>query len=142
MNRLSQRLARMAAFVVGPALAATLMFSGVSRQTPWRDALEAVLIACVFSLWIRPARAVGRPAGAMVVPRVGARVRHLARPSYWTAMVASMMALAAAGSLVALLLLAAAGRLNIRQVFAEWFGNSLRISVIVTLTVGTLITMF
>jgi two-component system sensor histidine kinase AlgZ len=135
MNRLSQRLARLAALVVGPALVATLMFSGVSRHTPWRAALEAFLIACVFSLCIGPACTI-------VLPRVGTRVRHLARPWYWTAMVASMLTLAAAGSLVALLLLTAAGLLNIRQVFAEWFANSLRVSVIVTLTVGILITMF
>jgi sensor histidine kinase YesM len=57
-------------------------------------------------------------------------------------MIASMVGLAAVGSLVALLLLTAGGVLDIREVLAEWLRNSLKASIIITLIVGTLITIF
>jgi two-component system sensor histidine kinase AlgZ len=134
MNRFSRSLARSVAFFVAPALVATFAFSGVSRHTPWRDTLAAFLVACVFTFCIGPACAI-------VLPRMAVLTCRLPRIWHWVAMIATMIAVAAAGSLVALLLLTAAGLLDIRQLFAEWFGNSLRVSVIVTLTVGILITI-
>jgi sensor histidine kinase YesM len=130
-----KRLARLVAYYVAPALVATYVFSGVSRQTPWRDVVWAFLVASVFAVSIGPAC-------GYVLPRVAGRVSHLARPWYWVTMIASMVALAAAGSLVALLLLTAAGALDIRQVLAEWLANSLKASVIITLIIGILVTAF
>jgi sensor histidine kinase YesM len=135
MKQFSRRLVQIGAFYVAPALVATFAFSGVSRQTPWRDVVEAFLIASVFSLCIGPAC-------GYVLPRVAARVSHLPRPWYWIVMIAGMIALATGGSLVALLLLTAAGVLDIRQVLGEWLRHSLKASVIITLVIGILVTLF
>jgi LytS/YehU family sensor histidine kinase len=135
MKRFSQRLARLGALYVAPALVATFVFSGVSWQTPWRDAVWAFLVASVFSVCI------GSACG-YVLPRVAARVCDVPRPWYWVAMIATMIALAAGGSLVALLLLTGAGVLDIRRVMAEWMANSLKTSIAITLVIGTLITVF
>jgi sensor histidine kinase YesM len=135
MNRSARRIARIGAFYGAPVIVATFLFSGVSRQTPWRDVLEAFLVACVFTFCIAPAC-------SFVLPRVAARVCRVARPWYWVAMIASMVALATAGSIAALLILTAAGMLSIRQVLTEWIGNSLRVSLIITLTMGILVSLF
>jgi sensor histidine kinase YesM len=135
MTRFSRRLARLTSFYLAPALVATFVFSGVSRHTPWRGVGWAFLIASVFSVCIGPTC-------GYLLPRVATRVSHLARPWYWVAMLGSMVAIAAAGSMVALLLLTAAGILDIRQVLTAWLRNSLRASVIITLVIGILVTMF
>jgi sensor histidine kinase YesM len=135
MQRLSRRVLRLGALYVAPALVATFVFSDVSWRTSWQRTLETFLVACVFTVCIGTACSV-------VLPRVAALVCRFARPWYWAAMIASMVVLAAAGSLVALLLLTAAGILDIREVLAEWLRNSLRASIIITLVVGILITIF
>jgi len=135
MKRFSRRLARLTSFYIAPALVATFVFSGVTRRTPWRDVVWAFLIASVFTVCIGPAC-------GYVLPRVAARVSRASRPWYWVAMIGSMVAVAVAGSLVALLLLSSIGVLDARRAIAEWLGNSLKTSVIVTLIVGILVTTF
>jgi sensor histidine kinase YesM len=135
MKRFSRRLARLGMFYAGPALVATFLFSGVSADTPWRNVLGAFLVACLFTLCIAPAC-------AFVLPRVAAKICDSPRAIYWLAMVATMISLAAAGSLLALLILTALGYLSLTEVFTEWRASALRVSIIVTLIVGTLISIY
>src|SRR5262245_54430487 len=135
MQRFSRWLIRLGAYYAVPALLATFVFSGVSRRTPWRDVGWAFLVASVFAVCIGPAC-------GYVLPRVSARVGRLAPPWSWVAMLVSMVAMAVGGSMVALLLLTAAGVLDIRQLLVEWLANSLRASIIITLIIGILVTTF
>lgn len=135
MTRFSRRLARLGVLYAGPALVATFLFSGVSTQTPWRDLLGAFLVASLFTLCIAPAC-------ALALPRVAAATCDSPRPIYWLAMIASMISIAAAGSLLALLILTALGYLRLTELFTEWRGSALRVSIIVTLIIGTLISIY
>jgi sensor histidine kinase YesM len=135
MKQVSRRLFQVGALYVAPALVATFVFSGVSGQTPWRNVISAFLVASIFSLCIGPAC-------GYVLPRVAARSSHLPRPWYWVVMLAGMIVLATGGSLVALLLLTAAGVLDIRQLLGAWLRHSLKASVVITLVIGTLVTLF
>jgi sensor histidine kinase YesM len=135
MNRSTARLARAAAIYIGPAIIATVVFSGVTTRTPWRDVGNAFVIALVFSCCIGPLCSI-------VLPRVAASACRLPRAVYWSAMIAGMVAVAAAGSLIALLLLTGLGYLQMTDILTEWLNKSLRVSVIVTLIIGILVTLY
>jgi sensor histidine kinase YesM len=134
MNRSLERVARLAAFNLAPAAVVTLVFSGVTLRTPPHEVLQAFLVALLFTVCI------GHPC-AILLPLVASKVCRLATPLYWSVMVASMAAIAAAGSLAALLILTAAGYLNSREVIEQWLTSSLKVAVVVTLSIGIVITM-
>jgi sensor histidine kinase YesM len=127
---------RMAAANVAAALVVTVVFSGLTWQTPWRQAAEAFAVALLFSFCIGPAV-------ATVMPRFGRRLWcHWRFPLNWAAMIAVMLVISAAGSLLAVSLLTAIGYLQGGRVFAYWFSGALRVSIIITLTFGILITAY
>jgi sensor histidine kinase YesM len=127
---------RMTVGNIAAALVVTVVFSGLTWRTPWRDALGAFAVALLFSFCIGP------PV-ATIMPRLGPRIWGSWKfPLNWAAMVAVMLVLAAAGSLLAISLLTLSGYLQSGRVFAYWFAGALRISIIVTLTFGVLITAY
>jgi two-component system sensor histidine kinase AlgZ len=127
---------RMVTGNISAAIVVTVVFSGLTWRTPWRDALEAFAVALLFSLCIGPAL-------ATIMPRLGRRVWSDWRfPLNWIAMVAVMLVIATAGSLLAITLLASTGYLHGRGLFATWFAGALRISIIITLTFGILVTAY
>jgi sensor histidine kinase YesM len=127
---------RMVAGNVSAAVVVTVAFSGVTWQTPWRPMLQAFAIALLFSFCIGPVM-------ATVMPRLGRTVSHrLGFPWNWAAMIAVMIVIATAGSLVALSILTAVGYIQGGRMFAAWFGGSLKVSIIITLTFGILITSY
>jgi sensor histidine kinase YesM len=127
---------RMAAGNVSAALVVTVVFSGLTWRTPWRVALEAFAVALLFSFCIGPAI-------ATIMPRLGPRIWCRWKfPLNWAAMIVVMLVIAAAGSLLAISILTAIGYLQGGRVFAYWFAGALRVSIIITLTFGILITAY
>jgi sensor histidine kinase YesM len=127
---------RMAVGNVSAAIVVTVVFSGVSWDTPWRQTITSFGIALLFSFCIGPPL-------ATIMPRLGPRLWCDFRwPLNWVAMVAVMLVIAAGGSLLAISILTASGYLQGGRVFAYWFAGSLKISIIITLTFGILITAY
>ena len=127
---------RMAAGNIFAALVVTVVFSGVTWHTPWRGIFEAFAVALLFSLCIGP------PV-ATLMPRLGPLIwRDWKFPLNWVAMVLVMLVIAASGSLLAITILTAIDYLQGGRVFANWFSGALRVSIVVTLTFGIMITAY
>jgi sensor histidine kinase YesM len=127
---------RMTVGNVSAAIVVTIAFSGVTWHTPWRQACEAFAVALLFSFCIGP------PV-ATIMPRLGPRLWcRFKYPLNWAAMIAVMVVIAAGGSLLAITILTAISYLQGGKVFAYWFAGSLKISIIITLTFGILITAY
>lgn len=108
-------------------------FGGVALSTPWRDGLRVFGIAFLFS------NCIGIPVAA-ALPRLGRRVwDRVAFPGNWMVMIAAMMVLAVAGSVLAITTLMVFGAVPASD-FVEWFAGSLRISLITTVTIGIVVT--
>jgi sensor histidine kinase YesM len=127
-------LGRVAIMNSAIAAAITMAFADWSLHTPWRYALEQFLIAFFVTSCISPVCMIVLP---KVTRPVFARFRA---PLNWLIVIAVMLVVAAAGSLFAVTVLAAAGYLKLSEIFLVWFDNSLKVSVIVTLTVGIFFT--
>ena len=119
---------RMAALTIA-ATGAAVLFSGVTWQSPWSQVREAFGVSLVFTLCIVPLVAVTM---RRVAPAVGGRFHF---PLDWTILIAVMVGLALAGSIVAIAVLRAIGYIGPGE-FGEWLGGSLRISLIMTLIFG------
>jgi two-component system LytT family sensor kinase len=117
------------------SLLVVLVFSGVSTQTPIREMLEAFLVAFTFSSCISPLAGVAMPRAA---PWIWSRLRF---PFNWVAVVGVMIALAVVGSVAAISVLVAIGYLEPSR-FLEWLGGSLKVAIVVTLTIGMFITVY
>jgi len=127
--------ARIVAANVAAALAVTVFYSGVSLRTPPRQMLEAFAIAMLFSTIIGPTLGI-------VMPRVGPAVAcRLSFPFDWLVLIATMVAIALAGSFAAILILAAVGYLHGAGIVATWMAGSLKASIVITLTFGIFLTV-
>jgi signal transduction histidine kinase len=118
------------------ALLVVLAFSGVSWRTPWPQLLGAFAIAYLISTCI------GFPC-AYLLPRLahGFLLKGIGFPYKWGILIAAMIGLAAAGSLVALAVLWAIGYIPSVYMMGAWLGRSLRIAIIVTLLFGIFTTV-
>jgi len=116
------------------AAAVTMAFTNWTLYTSWRHVLEQFLVSLFITLCIGPVCMTVLPT---VTPRVFARFRA---PLNWLIVTAVMMMIAAAGSFFALTVLAAVGYINLSDILLVWLDNSLKVSVIVTLTVGIFFT--
>lgn len=118
------------------AAAITMAFADWRLHTPWHYAWEQFLIAFFVTSFISPVCMIVLP---KVTPPVFTRFRA---PLNWLIVIGVMLALAAAGSLFAVAVLAGAGYLNLTlsEILRVWFDNSLKVSVIATLTVGVFFT--
>jgi two-component system sensor histidine kinase AlgZ len=125
--------------IVGANILASLFvvvaFSGVTLRTPPREILVAFGVAFVFSSCIGPLLGI-------VIPRIAPVLwRRLPFPLTWVALAGSMVALAIAGSAAAITILTAIGYVPPARFF-EWLAGSLRIAIVVTLTIGLLFTIY
>ena len=97
--------------------------------------LEAFGVAMLFSCIIGPMLGI-------VMPRVGRGVAcRFAFPFDWGVLIATMVAIALAGSFAAILVLAAIGYLHGAGIVATWMKGSLKASIVVTLIFGIFITV-
>jgi signal transduction histidine kinase len=110
-------------------------FSGVTWRTPRSAVLHAYLIALLFSMCIGPIVGTTMP---RLAPWVWGRARF---PLNWIVITMAMAAMAIAGSLAAILVLVAIGQVP-AQDFGQWFQGSIRIAIVVTLTIGLFITAY
>jgi two-component system, LytTR family, sensor histidine kinase AlgZ len=126
---------RMLAANLAAALLVVLTFSGVDAATPWRNIVRSFAVAFLFATCTGPLL-------ALTMPRLGRLVwQRFAFPFNWIVNVAVMMALAVVGSLLAITILVAIGYVPGDQ-FVGWFRNSLRIAIVVTLTIGISVTAY
>jgi len=120
---------------VAAAVAVTVFYSGISLRTPPRQILEAFAIAMLFSTIIGPTLGI-------VMPRVGHAVAcRFSFPFDWVVLIATMVAIALAGSFTAILILAAIGYLHGAGIVATWMAGSLKASIAITLTFGMFLTV-
>ena len=117
------------------SLIVLVVFSNASWRTPTRQLVSSFLISLLFSNCIGPLLGLLMP---RIAPWVWARTRF---PINWIAVSIVMVALAVVGSLAAITILVAASVVPPSQ-FGSWFRGSFRISVIVTLTMGLVITAY
>jgi len=122
--------------IVNAAIAAviTVAFADVTLHTSVRHTLIQFLVSFLLTCCISPACVLLIP---RITPAVFSRFKF---PVNWLIVVIVMAVLAAAGSLFGLGILAAIGFIRPDQILEAWLDNSLRVSVIVTLTVGIFIT--
>ena len=120
--------------VIGSALVVVLV-GDVTPRTPFRRILESMAVSLVFGLTIAPLMGIAMP---RVLPWLW---RRLPTPLQWIAAIVTMIAFAAGGSAIAISVLTAIGYVPLSR-FGAMFGNSIKISIIVTLTIGLFITMY
>jgi two-component system, LytTR family, sensor histidine kinase AlgZ len=108
----------------------TVAFADVGRHMRWRLAFEEFAIAFFITCCISPLCVLLLP---RITPPVFARFSF---PFNWLIVIAVMLCLAAAGSLFALGVLAIGGYLKPGEILIAWFDSSLKVSLIVTLTLG------
>lgn len=133
------RSIRFWAFIVGvnaaAAVLAQIAFGGVTLRTPITRVLGSSFSSFVFSLCCSSLCIV-------VMPRLAPKIFGLAASPFNWAMVAGLLAiLAAAGSLIGMLIFAMTGLVPARAIFSFWLGEPLKISVICTLLFGMFFTV-
>src|SRR6266542_2410923 len=117
------------------AVVITLMYSRVGFQTPWRRAVTAFAVSLTFSCCIGVS-------ASWIMPRLASRLHdRVTATTYWAAMIAALLAIAIAGSVVAVCLLVVVGYIPPRT-FNEWFLGSLKVSIAATLTFGVFATAY
>jgi signal transduction histidine kinase len=110
-------------------------FSGVSFRTPPAELLRGYAIALLFACFI------GTLLG-VTMPRIAPWIwRRLGFPFNWVAIAFAMAGLALVGSLAAITLLVQFGAVPGASIWS-WFRGSIRISIVVTLTMGLFITAY
>jgi signal transduction histidine kinase len=120
--------------VIGSALV-VLLVGDMTLRTPTRRILEGMAVSLVFGLSIAALMGIAMP---RVAPWLWRRVPS---PLRWIAATLAMIVLAAAGSVAAILFLTAIGYVPLSR-FGAMFAGSIKISIIVTLTIGLFITMY
>jgi sensor histidine kinase YesM len=127
-------IARVAAVNAAIAAVITVAFADFSRQIPWRFALEQFLVIYFVTTCISPVC-------VFVLPKIAPPVfRRFSFPVNWLIVIAVMIVLAAAGSLFAVSALAVVGYIDPNEIIPVWLNSSLKVSLIVTLTLGIFIT--
>jgi signal transduction histidine kinase len=126
---------RTAVAYLAAAVVITLVYSRVGFDTPWRRAVTAFAVSLTFSCCIGVT-------ASWIMPRLASRLHErVTATTYWAAMVAALLAIAIAGSIVAICLLIGVGYIPARA-FNDWFLGSLRISIAATLTFGLFATAY
>src|SRR5256885_7904553 len=120
---------------VAASVMVTVVYSGVTWQTPPRQIAEAFSVAMLFSCIIGPMLGI-------VMPRVGRAVAcRFSFPFDWVVLITTMVVIALAGSFTAILILAAIGYLHGAGIVTTWMAGSLKASLVITLTFGIFITV-
>src|SRR5262249_26076104 len=134
MHARARFLGRVAIMNSAIAAAITMAFADWTLHTPWRYTIEQFVIAFFITSCISPVCMLVLP---KVAPPVFGRFRA---PVNWFIVIAVMLALAAGGSLFAVTVLAAVGYLDVSDILRVWVDNALKVSIIVTVTVGVFFT--
>jgi sensor histidine kinase YesM len=127
-------LGRLALANAAIAAVIEVAFGDVGLATRWRVALEGFAVSFFVTCCISPVCVLVLP---RITPRVFARFSF---PLNWLIVIAVMFFVAAGGSLFALGVLALVGYLRPNDILRAWFNSALRVSIIVTLTLGIFIT--
>src|SRR5262245_19507533 len=127
-------LGRLALANAAIAAVIAVAFADVGLATRWQLALEEFAVAFLITCCISPVCVLVLP---RITPRVFARFSF---PLNWLIVIAVMFFVAAGGSLFALSVLALVGYLRPNEILRAWFNSALKVSVIVTLTLGIFIT--
>ncbi len=124
--------------MIGNIIAAAIVlfaFSSVSFQTPPAELLRGYLISLLFAFVIGPLLGVTMP---RIAPWIWRRVGF---PLNWVVIALAMAGLALIGSVAAIGLLVQFDAVP-NASFWSWFRGSMRISIVVTLTMGLFITAY
>ncbi|HEY1911991.1 MAG TPA: hypothetical protein VGG73_13785, partial [Vicinamibacterales bacterium] len=128
--------ARISTGLIAASIVVAVAFNGVTWTTPWPQAIETFGVSLLFSLCIGPPI-------AFIMPRLSRELScHLGFAWKWAVMIAMMIVVAGAGSLLAITLLTAAGYIRGGQVFANWLGGSLKVSIYMTVTFGVVMSAY
>jgi two-component system, LytTR family, sensor histidine kinase AlgZ len=129
-----QFLGRLAAVNALIAAGIAIAFAEVGLHTPWRRALEEFAVTFCFCICISSLC-------LAVLPRVIPPVfKRFGAPLNWLIAIVVMFLLAAGGSLFVLAVMAAVGYIQPADILVNWLNSSLKVSVIVTLTLGVFMT--
>ena len=134
----SSRTAYWRRIFVGNVIASAVVlfaFSGATFRTPPRDLALNFGISFLFSSIIGPMLGFMMP---RVAPWIWRRTRF---PFNWIGVSAVMVVMAMAGCVLSIAVLVAVGYVPADQ-FGRWLQGSLRISVVITLTIGLFITAY
>ncbi len=135
MNRGVRFWAAIVAVCGTASLLAQIAFGGVSWQTPWLRVVSQsfgsfLLSFCCSALCI------------VALPRLAPKIlRGIAAPFSWAIITGLLAVLAAAGSLIAMLIFSMMGRVPPRAILRVWMGEPLKMSVISTLLFGMFFTV-
>jgi two-component system, LytTR family, sensor histidine kinase AlgZ len=125
---------RLAAGNAAGALLAVLVFSGATWQTPWRQILTVTATTFGYSFCCSSL-------GFLAIPRLAPIVwRRLPTPFNWAAIAAALVACAAAGCLIAVLLRIALGLTPPDRALIAW-QSSLKTAIYFTLIFGIFFTV-
>jgi two-component system, LytTR family, sensor histidine kinase AlgZ len=127
-------LGRVAIVNAAIAAAITMAFVNWGMHVPWQYAFEQFVVAFFITSCISPVCVIVLP---KIAPPVFARFQA---PLNWLIVSSVMLVLATAGSLVAVSLLAVVGYIELNQILTVWLNSSLKVSIIVTLTLGIFLT--
>jgi two-component system, LytTR family, sensor histidine kinase AlgZ len=131
---LVKRVLRGLAWNAAGAAAGVAVFTDATLATPLSDVARIFGISLLFSICISTLC-------FTVLSRLGPYLlRRVSSPVYWTAMIAAMLALATAGSLLALVILSAVGFVEMDAILRNLRG-SLKISMAITLAIGISVTV-
>jgi two-component system, LytTR family, sensor histidine kinase AlgZ len=114
---------------------AQVAFGGVSWQTPWLRVVSQSFSSFLFSFCCSAMCIVALP---RLAPKI---LRGFAAPFSWAIITGLLAVLAAAGSLIAMLIFSMMGLVPARAILHVWMGEPLKISVISTLLFGMFFTV-
>jgi sensor histidine kinase YesM len=126
---------RMVVVNASMSLLAVVAFAGVGWDTPWSRIVEATAISFVVAFCITPFCFV---AMAYLSPIVTRRVPF---PLNWTILIAALVVIAVAGTLLATTIMMLSGLVP-RERFSQWFVGALRTSVVITVVFGIFMTAY
>ena len=135
MNRSVRFWAVIVAVCGAASLLAQIAFGGVSWQTPWQRLVSQSFSSFLFSLCCSTLCIVALP---RLAPKI---LRRFAAPFSWAIITGLLAVLAAAGSLIAMLIFSMMGLVPPRAILRVWMGEPLKISVISTLLFGMFFTV-
>jgi sensor histidine kinase YesM len=135
MKRRVRFWAGIVAVCAAASVLAQVAFGGVSWQTPWLRVVSQSFSSFLFSFCCSALCIVALP---RLAPKI---LRGLAAPFSWAIITGLLAVLAAAGSLIAMLIFSMMGLVPPRAILRVWMGEPLKMSVISTLLFGMFFTV-
>jgi sensor histidine kinase YesM len=124
----------MVAVNIAATIFVAVAFIGVGSDTPWRDAVEALGVALLFSFTIGTLCAV-------FIPRISPSLWRYRFPLNWLLLIACMFGFAMVGSVLTIAILGGIGYIPGARL-AEWLVGSVQYAIITTLIFGIAISAY